>query len=86
MSEELAEVADAAIRRYSEIMTGTTKDVDVAALSQAVTDVTVKTYIVEQTEQFRVRAASEEEALTFVIDGSEDHVEWLACTSRTVIG
>jgi hypothetical protein len=52
---------------------------------RAIAATAIKNYIVEQTEQFRVRAASEEQALAFVVDGSEDHVEWLACTNRQVL-
>lgn len=88
VANELAQVAAAAIRRYSEIMTGTTENVDMVAFAQAVDDVTLKTYIVEQTEQFRVRAHSEDQALGVVTDseGRDEQIEWLACTNRQVVG
>ena len=41
-------------------------------------------FIVEQTEQFRVRATSKEEAVKMVADLDPDHpaVEWICCTHR----
>lgn len=41
----------------------------------------LKTFIVTQTEQFRVRAASAWEAKQAVAEaiGDEPHVEWLSC-------
>lgn len=87
MTEDAREIALAVTRRYSEIVTGSAENIDVAALTQAVDDVTLKTYIVEQTEQFRIRARSEEEALEILTDDSDpEHVEWLSCTNRSVTG
>jgi hypothetical protein len=87
MSNEADEraIAATAIKNYVRIVEGTDENLDVSASSEAVDQAMTKTYIVEQTEQFRVRAASEEQALAFVVDGSEDHVEWLACTNRQVL-
>ncbi len=44
-----------------------------------------RTFVVEQTEQFRVRAADEEEAKRLVAELDPDHpaVEWIGCTDRT---
>lgn len=42
-----------------------------------------KTYIVTQTEQFRVRADSEEEACERVAEQENgENVEWMACIER----
>jgi hypothetical protein len=45
----------------------------------------VRIFTVEQTEQFRIHAASEEEAIAKLLEQGDQHpdVEWMGCTNRT---